>query len=902
MENFIQRNRNDKSNISPIHMLAQAYYKNDRRRYSMVVIAMSLTIVLIFGVFSSVYGKFNADRQKAVCELGMTASAWLENGMEEQERQIEHLSFINKVGRYKKCGVLTDNGRMVGECVYTDEETFNSMLQPAYGKIIGRYPQNSNEVMMALSSLQHLGIENPDVGTKLTMRFDWYGMEENHTGVQELVLSGFYEDLTAYSSAMPPIYVSAERLEESNIALYPQRILIETQLGLPGNQLKELLYDQIALPQNNQVFVCMDSPQYDAVKNMLGGYGMAISFCFLFLLGMFLLIYNVLFLSLGQDTRQFGIFHIVGGTIRQLYAVIWLIGVKIALRGLLIGAGLGSILISIGMSILLKGLYSGKLESAPSLHVYHPGLLLIAGLFATGTLFAALTMVIRRLADTTPVQTQFHGNGDGKKLGKSKRKSKGYFKYHWKKNIVLYMAWKNTLRLKRKMCYTLVSMISGCLVALIGTMIITGGDRTNEIDKMYSDFTIGVTKDALVDFPYQKPLPVAKETIYDYSLISDELIHNMMLIAGTENMQYTYGCFARINDVEESSFYGLDSVERGKIKKETAFVPIRGNEYGLYDGVGAGFHELGIIQVIDENEVEALQKYMKENQLNVNIETFTDRNENGAFIIHEGALSEKEQKKTEESIGKSLYLYSVFDLHERENTYVERGQLVNCGYLDRTMKDFPDITQTWSGQNVLYFLVTEDTFHKLDAFPLQIFQLEFDVNQSKESKIRSALKQLIAEENSKFQSEKKQNVDLLFLTCKADILAEQKGYLGAGKMAIGILSASLLVMGIMNYFNVIVTDLLVRQQEFSILNCVGATRKFILKMLRIEGLLYWLAVNLFLLSVGNLIIYLVGEAMKRKIDYFVFSYPIIPYLVLSLSMLLACMMMPAVLFKKMREK
>lgn len=899
MEKYKQKNNDYIKKASPIQMLAHAYYKNDIRRNTILTATMSLTIVLIFGVFSIVFGKLNADIQKVILELGMTTPAWLENGTKEQEIQLENLFCVNEIGRYKKCGVMADNGRTVGECFYADAETFEDIICPAYGKITGKYPQKSSEIMMALSSLEYLGIEEPVPGMKLTMQFDWYGSEEKHTGIQEFVLSGFYEDLAVYSSVMPPIYISRERLDESNISIYPLRILIGTEEGLSGGQLKELLYDRIALTQDDQMFVCMDSPKYAAVQNMLGGYGLAFLLAFLFLLGMFMLIYNVLFISFGRDIKQFGMLNIAGITNRQLYCIIRKIGIKITLRAFLIGAVLGSAVVSAGMPILLQKLYSESLASAKAIRVYNPWFLFIALLFTAVTLFCALAMVVRRLAHIAPIQAQRYGSGVKKQFGEEKRKSKSNSKnINWKKNAALHMAWRNVIRSKRKMCYMLFSLISSCLVALIGTMIINGGDRTNEINKKYSDFTIGVTKDALVDFPYQEPVPVTQETICDYTLISDELTSKIMLLAGTEDMQITYGCFARIDDVKESSFYKLDSVEQGVIRKETAFVPIHRNNYGLYDGTGAGFYGMGIIQVLDENEVKKLEEYIQMNRISADIETFTNLNESGTFIIHQGALSAKEQQKTDETIGKCLYLYSVLDMHEQENTYIDRGQLTNCGYLDRTTEGFPNIMQTWSGQNVLYFFVTEDTFNKLDVFPMQIFQIGFNVERSEESKIRSALKQLIKEENSQFQSEKEQNTELLFLICKSDIMAEQKDYLDAGKIVISIVSTTLMIMGIMNYFNVIATDLLVRQQELHIMNCIGITRSFILKMLRTEGVIYWIVVNGFLLSGGNVIMYFVSRVLKSKIDYFVFSYPLESYLFLNMAMLLICSILPLVMHKK----
>lgn len=896
MEKYQKNRKRDKeiyknfiSNKSAVNGLASAYYRQNSGRNRILIFTSSLSVILIFMIFSMVSGKLDADSVRKTMEAGMTASAYLENGTEELEQQISNLPFVGGIGHYKKCGVLSVKEKNIGECVYVDDATFENMMRPAYGKVYGAYPKNNNEIMLSMSCLEELDIENPCIGMALKLELYWYGMEEyKESGVQEFILSGYYEAYEDAVSDIPIVYLAKDKLDSNRIALYPQRILIDIKTDyLSGNQAGELLYEKVKLTDDEQLFVAFDSPKYKAVENMLGGYGAAFLFAVFILLCQFLLLYNVLFISLEQLKREIALMNVIGVTNKQLRQIMDRIGGRIAVKAVCYGGGIGIVVVRVGVQSLIKRMYPIK-GMEVKIMTFHPILLLMSILFTVLTLFCAVRISLRKFNRNSPIEI-LTGT-------KQKIKSVGFYNRVFgkrSKNIVFYMAWRNIFRSKGRYLLTLFSLSMGCCSALTGSMVLRGVDNRNEIDKL-PDITIGLTKAVLYNYCHHEPVSVTEETILDYPLISEEFWQEAVSIAEREEKniaQDAFGCFAHISDMELSSYYSLDEADRPS-RDGAAFSPIYRSNDTLWDGTHAGYinlyGNLGIIQVLEEEEITKLEAYVQQNQNEVDMDKF--KNNDGVLIIHQQALNIKQKEQAETTVGTPIYLYPVEVMYPGKYLYREKGCLINCGYLDSLADDFPDIVKNWKGQDVLYFFVSRKTFENLDVFPKQIFR--FSLEGGRLGSADSRFRQLVQAENRKYKLKTGLDVDLLYLICKSDLLAEQKNYLDAGKIFSGIISASLIIIGVMNYFNTVITDILVRRQEFYILRCIGMTNKEMLRMLIAEGLFYWASVNLLLLTGGNMGLIMLRNLLQSKIDYFIYYYPFPLYVIMSLITLLICLVLP----------
>lgn len=120
--------------------------------------------------------------------------------------------------------------------------------------------------------------------------------------------------------------------------------------------------------------------------------------------------------------------------------------------------------------------------------------------------------------------------------------------------------------------------------------------------------------------------------------------------------------------------------------------------------------------------------------------------------------------------------------------------------------------------------------------------------------------------------------------------SEQKASFNNMKVVIGILGGGiafiLILIGLINFVNVMITGINVRLSEFAVLESIGMTKKQQNKMVTIEGLYYGLISTIFLYTIGSVVMYLFTLLTKKIVSYAEFSYPIVQMLLLTLAIMI----------------
>ena len=163
------------------------------------------------------------------------------------------------------------------------------------------------------------------------------------------------------------------------------------------------------------------------------------------------------------------------------------------------------------------------------------------------------------------------------------------------------------------------------------------------------------------------------------------------------------------------------------------------------------------------------------------------------------------------------------------------------------------------------------------------------------------------EENASRVQDKKYGIDTLpnlFVRCKSDVLAEEQSYIRTNRSLFSFLGAALLLMGVMNYANVMVTGLFARRRELNTLERVGMTARQIRAMVTWEGAMYCGIVGALVLVVGNGMFYLVRWYMEQNVPHFWFYYPWDGMVVVFLLLAVVCVGVPRACFwgRKRDEK
>ena len=309
-----------------------------------------------------------------------------------------------------------------------------------------------------------------------------------------------------------------------------------------------------------------------------------------------------------------------------------------------------------------------------------------------------------------------------------------------------------------------------------------------------------------------------------------------------------------------------------------------------------------VIQKISSSEKEKLQEFLKEQEITAEWETFA--HENGTILLHDHRVSEYAEEQVLEQLGTPIEVYDLVPVGTDMSDLLPET-LVNCGYLDITKEGFPELELCWDGRNTNLLLVTEETFENLsENLTPQTFEMSFSVEKEQESGCKNRLKGMIQTENMEFQSENgyAEQLNLFQMECRSDLLLKESEYIQTSRLLLLVISGCLIFIGIMNFLNVRVTDMLLRKKECAIMNRVGMTRKQLQRMFLAEGIFTWLLLSVLILTVGTILLCGIGWYMKTEISYFVFSYPIKEMVALLMILLAGSILVPEIFFKKFYGK
>ena len=119
-----------------------------------------------------------------------------------------------------------------------------------------------------------------------------------------------------------------------------------------------------------------------------------------------------------------------------------------------------------------------------------------------------------------------------------------------------------------------------------------------------------------------------------------------------------------------------------------------------------------------------------------------------------------------------------------------------------------------------------------------------------------------------------------------------------GRTIATLVISMLLIIAVMNYINTIASNMFMRRREFFLMKNICMTKKQIWKMLIYEGLCYSLSSIFILLSLGNILIFLLVKVVSEKISYFRLFYPIKEIGTILLLQIIVCVILPIILFKR----
>lgn len=114
----------------------------------------------------------------------------------------------------------------------------------------------------------------------------------------------------------------------------------------------------------------------------------------------------------------------------------------------------------------------------------------------------------------------------------------------------------------------------------------------------------------------------------------------------------------------------------------------------------------------------------------------------------------------------------------------------------------------------------------------------------------------------------------------------------------GLLCAIIGIVGILNFFNAVMTSILARRREFAVLQSVGQTRQQLKAMLVGEGLLYTMGSGLISLLLSIVVNPLAGRLLENAYWFFSYHYTIAPVLLMIPAFALLGYVIPVIMYRQ----
>ena len=896
------------NNTNVIRLLSKAIRKCNKGRNRILMGAVILCILTLTFVFGTAYGKINAEYTKNIRMDGTTASTYIEEGTKQQYEKVRSLGYVKETGRRMKMGETA-----ICSIQVLDQTAWKKMMKPAYTDIHGTYPEKQQEIMLPVKTLKKLGINNPKRGMKIALDVS---ISFFQTEKEEFELSGWYSAYTEDNGKSKAIgYVSEKKLKDWGYDIEEgSDILICQSNDMDWKDTEEKLYEDVPMKDNSQQIIATDTAKNRAVKEMTGSYGMAAVEAVVIICGMFLLVYNVMQISMAGDIRQMALLHTIGTTKKQLRKIYIRQIMRTIVPGGIAGIGLSVVLLRYLIPELVGRQYLNGYGGAEELQIFRMEILLLAVAFTLLVILGASEQVIRQTVNRTCIEGMHYTEQTGRKKRHRRRTDLGKGTFNKKKRSetqeLCFMAWKNVTRYRQRFVITVISMFLGIEMFLIVMVITTGSDYANIINQRpdfliageFSEFAKkeGSGTEYKTQSPEQDPLRSEGdnfELLYDndydeFSPISEKLRNRLWNLDGVKKKKsyITEGAYM----LSSISRDGLRPLEKDTyLGKNVEYAEESSTDYEsgakMIEGLDAD-----TVQIVSENELKALKTYVEKNKLKVDMNSLEAGT--GVMIVHDHKLSQKQEKQAEKAVGETVCLSTLKNKEAciRWNSMTDKerdkedekikaetpsAQYMLSGYLDNQADGFPEIHQTWHGaEGDIYYLVSEKGFNRLPT-KRKTFCMELNVEKKKEKKIMYEIQKILSAENQRRKSNTQTSLDGegeagIFYIARSDLMQKNADYIRGNRIMFGSISVILLCVGLVNYFNIMFTGIVGRKKELEIMRKIGMTRRQERKLLLLEGSYYVLLIAGLVASVGSIILKGINVYMRKQLSYFTFHYPV----------------------------
>lgn len=846
------------SNGSCIRRLSVRALLANRTRNIVAVLAIALTAVLFTSLFTIALSINEGIQQNNFRQAGGCSHGSFKYLTEEQCEELKTDPLIQAYGIRRFLGMPTAApfNKSHVEIGYSDA---NEARWGYCVPVEGRLPQEgTNEAATDTHVLELLGVE-PEIGAEFTVTFEVDGRETTQT----FTLCGWWE----YDEAVVANHIL---IPESRL----NTVLAEVGVTPPGSDgmtgswnldvmlrhgARSIAADMEEILANHGYQSETAGENYISIGVNWGYTGAQLSdkldptvvaiivgMLALILFTGYLIIYNVFQISVAGDIRFYGQLKTIGTTPRQLRRIIFIQALLLSSVGIPVGLLLGWFLGGV-----LTPVITARLDGVTTVVSVSPLLFVGAAVFALATVLISCRRPGRLAGKVSPVEALRYT--EGKALHrKEKRNRKGV--------SLLSMAWANLGRSRGKTSLTVLSLTLA-VVLLTFTVTFAGGF---DMDKYVSNFT---ASDFILADAGQ--FQTGGEVFNDEMGVPAEVIDAVNAQGGITDSGRVYGKTAPAQEFVTEEYYRsmwsrwntpeqLDSM--------VAFMD-RTADGLLADGVQLYGMEPFALDHLTVLEGDLSQLNDPEGNYIAAVYS-TDDYGDPVMGSHWARLGDTVTIRYVEEF--EYYDPATGEVYgPRENVpegavYAERAvKYREVKYTVAALVSVPSaLSYRYYGRDE--FVLGAETFIR-DTGTDSVMYYAFDTTKASNAAMEAFLKDYTENVNPQFDYES-----------KAIYAAEFESIRSMFLLLGGALSFIVGLVGVLNFFNAILTGITARRRELAVLQSIGMTTRQLRTMLALEGLLYTLGSALLALVLVLVTAPIVGPGLNGMFWFFTYHFTLWP--------------------------
>ncbi len=877
-------------NRKAVRRLSVKSFKAAGRRNITAAVAIAMTTVLFTALFTIMMSINTSYESYTFRQIGGYAHGTFKDVTSQQASMIESNSKVKAVGRRITAGIITDGGfaKIPAEISYMDD---NNAKWSYINLSKGHMPEAEDEIIMDTAALDALGVD-PEIGAKIKLTYDMLDVDStvgSRTDTFRLVGWWDYDDISpVHFINVSEAYVrkveqaafggGADHLREdinvmfrTSIGIEENMKTVENDLGFQSDDLDKDGYVRYGVNWGYTASQAADGIDLEMVAA-------AAALLILIIMTGYLIIYNIFRISVSSDIRYYGLLKTVGVTPRQLRRIVRQQAMMLCAEGCPAGLVIGYLAGRVLMPVIMESTSLGTSCVEVSIS---PVIFAASALFSIVTVFLSCARPARMASKVSPVEAVKYADASHgqHKIGKMRRirkpgamKSAGLGR----------MALANLDRNRLKTLVVILSMALSVVLLSVLCAFVGGFDMEKYLSKQTcADFIVGKT-DYFNFQAHGTESGLSEGEIAEIKAGTESSVSGMAWsLDDTDSVIWLPKSAGSsdddaLDDDEQTSYAKQALQKEGRENMPCSDLQIEGLDAELLqklqviDGELAPMSDSGENAIAVAAETDDNGNLMDGDSLPKPGDTVT------VTYIDEGYfIDSRTGEKSSENTPGEYIKYKVARSHDVRYTVCA---VVSVPYsMSFRYSDFSSIDAVINSERL-----RADS----DAEIFPMFYMFDAPDRSAEDGDEAFLKELTSSPASSLMYES-----------KATVRAEFEGFRNMFTLLGGVLCVITGLVGILNFFNSIMTGMMSRRYEFAVLQSIGMTGKQLRSMLIYEGLLYAAYAILLSIVLSIIIEPIAGRMLENMFWFYSYRFTLKGIFITAPVFLAAGAVLPALLYR-----